>query len=152
MRRLALVLTACLFTAGAALADDTRATPNDAEELVKTAIAFLKRHGVEKGFKEFRNKSGPFVYKDLYIFVNDLEGQLLVHGADPSKEGKRMASVTDPDGRPYVQERLDLIKAKGSGWNNYKYLNPATKKVEPKTAYVERWENYIIGSGAYLAP
>jgi len=152
MRRLILVLTACLLTAGAALADDTRATPQDAEELVKTAVSYLKRHGVEKGFKEFRNKGGPFIYKDLYIFVNDLEGQLVLHGADPSKEGKRMASATDPDGRPYVQERLELIRTKGSGWNNYKYLNPATKKVEQKTAYVERWEGYIIGSGAYATP
>ena len=152
MHRRLLVLAAVLLSASTALADDSRATPADAQELVKTAIGYLKRHGAEKAFKEFRNKSGPFIYKDLYIFVNDLEGQLVVHGADPSKEGKRLANATDPDGHPYVQERLDLIKTKGSGWHNFKYLNPATKKVEPKTAYVERWENYIIGSGAYVTP
>ena len=148
MRRVVAVLTVLFALAGSARAEE-RATPADAEELVHSAIAYLKRHGVEKAFKEFRNKSGPFIYKDLYIFVNDMEGQLVVLGMDPSKEGKRQADAKDLNGKPYVKERLELIKAKGSGWHTYAYKNPATGKVENKIAYVERFENYIVGSGAY---
>ena len=41
------------------------------------------------------------------------------------------------------------IHAKGKGWQNYKWTNPQTKKIEDKTAYIEKVDDMIFGCGAY---
>ncbi len=149
MKKLVATLFAAFLFASHAFAEEPRATPADAEALVKNAIAYLKRHGREKAFKEFQNPNGPFIYRDLYIFVNDMTGHTVAHGVDPSRVGMLVLNAKDADGKLYVQERLELARTKGSGWHNFKYKNPATGKVEAKTAYIERVDDLIVGSGAY---
>jgi signal transduction histidine kinase len=41
--------------------------------------------------------------------------------------------------------------SKGEGWIDYEWVNPASKKVEPKSTYVERvpGENLFVGVGIY---
>lgn len=143
---LALGLALAIFSSARA---EERATPEDAQELVKTAVAYLKKHGTEKAFKEFQNKNGPFVFKDLYIFVNSIEGKTLVHPTDPERVGMDVSQAKDADGKLYVQERIAIAKTKGSGWQEYMYRNPATNKVEPKVSYLERVGDFIIVAGAY---
>ncbi len=149
MKKLLALLAASFLLAGAAQAADERATPQDAEELVKTAVSYLKKHGAEKAFKEFQNKNGPFIYKDLYVMVYDLEGKCLAHGADPSRVGKNFIEAKDPDGKLFVKERMEIAKTKGSGWQDYKYKNPANGKVEAKVTYVQKEGAYVVTSGAY---
>lgn len=148
MKKLCLALALFLSFLSGARAEE-RATPEDAQELVKTAVAYLKKHGTEKAFKEFQNKNGPFVFKDLYIFVNSLDGKTLVHPIDPSRIGMDVSQAKDPDGKLYVQERLTIAKTKGSGWQEYKYKNPETNKVEVKVSYLERVGDFILVAGAY---
>ena len=57
--------------------------------------------------------------------------------------------MRDPDGTYYVKERIEIVKAKGKGWQDYKFSNPVTKKIEHKTAYVEKAGDLIFGCGAY---
>ena len=149
MKKLLTLTLAALIFAASARAEEPRATPQDAEDLVKTAVAFLKKQGREKAFKEYQNKNGSFIYRDLYVFVYDLKGTCLAHGADPSKVGKSFADGKDADGKPYMAERLELMKGKSSAWQDYKFKNPATGKNEAKTAYMEKFEDLIVGSGAY---
>jgi len=147
MRPLSL-LAASILLATAALAEE-RATPQDAEELVKTGISYLKKHGREKAFKEFQNKNGPFVYKDLYLALYDTTGKCVAHGADASRVGKSFLDAKDPDGKEFIKERVEIAKAKGSGWQDYKFKNPATGKVEQKTSYFELVGDVIFTAGAY---
>ena len=44
---------------------------------------------------------------------------------------------------------IEIAKTKGKGGQNYKFINPETKAIENKTAYVEKVDGYIIGCGAY---
>lgn len=148
MKRLLALFAASLLLATSALAEE-RATPQDAEELVKTGVAYLKKHGREKAFKEFQNKNGPFVYKDLYLAIYDTSGQCLVHAADPSRVGKVFLDAKDPDGKPFIKERIELAKASGHGWQDYKFKNPANGKVEQKTSYFELAGDVILTAGAY---
>jgi cytochrome c len=148
MKKLLTLLVAVLALAGTALAEE-RATPQDAEELVKTAVAYLKKHGAEKAYKEFQNKSGPFIYKDLYVMVYDMTGKCMAHGADPSRVGKDLIEAKDPDGKQYVKDRLQIAKEKGGGWQDYKFKNPASGKVEPKVSYFEKVGDVVVASGAY---
>ncbi|GEJ57149.1 cache domain-containing protein [Anaeromyxobacter diazotrophicus] len=148
MKKLLAALGAAFLLAAPAFADE-RATPADAEALVKNAVAYLKRHGREKAFKEFQKLNGPFVYKDLYVFVNSIEGKTLVHPTDPERIGMDVSKAKDPNGKLYVQERLEIAKTKGSGWQEYGYRNPATNKVETKVSYIERVDDLVIVAGAY---
>lgn len=124
-------------------------TPAQAEVLVKKAIAHIKEVGKEKALAEFSNPKGKFVDRDLYIFVYDMTGTVLAHGQNAKMVGKNLAEVKDPDGKQYVKERIDIAKSKGKGWQEYKFSNPLTKKIETKKAYIEKHEDMIIGSGAY---
>jgi len=148
MKKLLSLLAASFLLAGAALAEE-RATPQDAEELVKTGVAYLKKHGPEKAYKEFQNKNGPFVYKDLYLALYDVSGKCVAHGADPGRVGKSFLDAKDPDGKAFIKERIEIAKAKGKGWQDYKFKNPANGKVEQKTSYFELAGDVILTAGAY---
>ena len=143
-----MIVVFCLVLAGLAFAGD-KGTPAEAEALVKKAIGFIKANGKDTAFAEFTNAKGQFTDRDLYIFVYDMDGKVLAHGQNPKMIGKDLSDLTDPSGKPFVQERITIAKTKGKGWQNYQFTNPVTKKIEDKTAYIEKYENYIVGSGAY---
>lgn len=126
-----------------------RGTPKEAEALVKKAVAFIKANGRDKAFAEFGRRNGPFVDRDLYIFVYDLKGKCVAHGQNPKMVGNDLIEMKDPDGTFFVKERVKIATTKGKGWQDYKFTDPITKKVEAKTAYVERFEDLIVGSGIY---
>jgi len=153
MMRKIIVIAAilCLFIATAVFAQQ-RGTPDEAKMLVGKAIVYIKTNGQEKAFAEFNNPKGKFVDRDLYITVYDLKGNCLARGANPELLGKSLIGAKDPDGKFFIKERMELAKTKGSGWQDYKFTNPLTKKVESKTFYFERYKDIVFGSGAYPLP
>ena len=150
MMRKIIVIAAilCLFIATAVLAQQ-RGTPDEAKMLVGKAIAYIKTNGQEKAFAEFNNPKGKFVDRDLYITVYDLKGNCLARGANPELLGKNLMDSKDPDGKNFIKERMELAKAQPSGWQDYKFMNPITKKVEYKKFYFERYNDLVVGCGAY---
>jgi cytochrome c len=124
-------------------------TPAEAEAMVKKAVAEIKAVGQEKAFAEFNNPKGRFTDRDLYITVYDMTGKCLSHGANPKMIGKDLIDLRDPDGRFFVKERVEIAKTKGGGWQDYKFNNPVTKKIEPKTMYFEKSGDIIVACGAY---
>jgi cytochrome c len=127
------------------------ASPAEAETLVKEAVAFAKANGKEAAFKEITKPGGRFHRHggELYVFVYDMDGKVVAHGQGASKVGVNQFKAKDPDGVEFVQERIRLAKTKGKGWHDYQYVNPKTMKKEPKTSYIEVWENLIFGAGIY---
>jgi signal transduction histidine kinase len=121
----------------------------EAKAMVEKAIAFYKANGKEKAFAEINNTKGQFTKGDLYIFVYDLTGNCVAHGFNLKMIGKDLSDLKDPDGKPFVKERIELAKTKGKGWQDYKFTNPVTKKVEMKTAWIEKVDDFIFGCGAY---
>lgn len=140
-----LFLAACIPAVVAAGAN----TAADAEALVKKAVAFYKSSGKEKALAEFSNPKGQFVNGELYIFAYDLNGLCVGHGANQKMIGKELLEMKDPDGKAYVQERIQIAKTKGKGWQDYKFTNPVSKKLEQKTAYIELVDGIILGCGTY---
>ncbi len=121
----------------------------DAEAMVKAAIAFAKEKGRDAALKEISNPKGQFRKGELYVFVYDLEGKVLAHGGDVRRVGSNQFNGKDPDGKFYVKDRIELAKTKGKGWQDYKFMNPQTSKVEEKTSYIELHEGMIFGCGVY---
>jgi len=137
------IMMVCL--AGIALASETKA---DAESMVKKGIAFVKENGKEKALAEFSNQKGQFVKGELYIFVSDFKGVLSAHGANPKLIGKNMYDLKDAAGKQFMQEIIKIGK-QGSGWVDYQWTNPISKKIEPKIAYVQSTGDMILICGIY---
>ncbi|MGE5622057.1 MAG: cache domain-containing protein [Bacillota bacterium] len=137
-----------ILTAGGAGAAD-KAAQDQAVALVKKAAAYLQANGKDKAFAEFNNPKGQFAERDLYVFVNDLEGNTLAHGGNPKLVGKNVMELKDADGKLFIKEMTELAKTKGKGWVDYKWPNPVTKAIEAKTTYVERAGDVLIGCGIY---
>jgi len=152
MRPIALATTFALLAAPMA-AQAPRPTPEKAEALVKAAIAYGKKNGMEKLFEETNAANGRFHAgpgAELYIFIYDQTGIMKAIGYNTAAlVGKNRLELKDPKGKAFVKEFLAMAKAKGSGWVDYMYENPVTKAVEEKTSYVEMCEGYVIGAGVY---
>lgn len=128
---------------------EERATKKEAEAMVKKAVVAYKADG-EKSFADFTAPSKKFASKDLYIVVYDFSGKCVAHGQNAKQVGKELIGMKDPDGKAFVKERVDLAKAKGKFWQDYKFTDPLTKKVLAKQMYCEKADDKsIICGGVY---
>ena len=124
-------------------------TIDEAKALVKKAVVYADKNGRDKAFEEFSKSPGPFVDRDLYVVVYDMQGLALAH-PNPKWRGKNMMDVRDPSGHNWVKERTDLAQKQANGLQDTQIFNPVTKKVEPKKVYWERHGDLIFVSGAYV--
>jgi cytochrome c len=136
-----------MATVGAA---DGGATKEQAEAMVKKAVSYIKANGAEKAYAEFDKRDGSFILQDLYIVVYKNDGTVLAHGANAKMIGKNLIELKDIDGKAFIKERMDLAKAKATFWQEYKFTNPETKKIEPKLMYCERLQETVVCGGIYL--
>lgn len=142
-----LAMTAMLACATPALAEEAGSAA-EAQALVKKAIAHYKEAGKDKACADFA-QAGDYQFKDLYVFVQALDGIMVCHGKNPALNGKNLSGLKDSDAKPFVAEFINTVKTKGSGWVDYKWVNAATKKIEPKSSYVEGAGDIFIGAGIY---
>ncbi|MFZ6743428.1 cache domain-containing protein [Undibacterium sp. JH2W] len=121
---------------------------NEAKAMVQKAVDAMKKHGVDATVADINKRDGQYQDRDLYVVVYDMNGKNLAH-LNPKMVGKEMLDLTDVDGKFFIRERIELVKAKGRAWQDYKFVNPTTKQIEPKSMYVEKFENVIVGCGIY---
>lgn len=153
LRRAAILAAAAtcagLFAASPAWAAAGGATEADATAMVKSGVAFIKANGKEKGYADITDKASQFHKEDLYLVVYGLDGVVHAHGANAKMVGKNLIELKDIDGKAFVRERVELAKAKPSFWQDYKFTNPETKKIEPKSMYCERLDDTVVCGGIY---
>jgi len=145
---MAAVAAALVAASGAGIASE-RASRADAEKMVKRGLETLKQSGKDKAVTEFTAPSKAFVDRDLYLVIYDLNGNCVAHGQNAKQVGKPLIGLKDPDGKLFVKERVDLAKAQGKFWQDYKFTDPLTKKVLPKQMYCERADDLIVCGGVY---
>jgi cytochrome c len=142
------LLALCMLLAASG-ARAGNATADEAVAMVKKGVAFIKAQGTEKGYAEISNKQGQFIDRDLYLVVYGLDGTVLAHGANDKMVGKNLIDLKDIDGKAFVKERVELGQTKSSFWQDYKFTDPVTKKIEPKTTYCERLDASVVCGGIY---
>lgn len=123
-----------------------QATPDEAKAMAIKAADYLQTVGSDKAFAAFDAKDSPWHDRDLYVIVQDSSGVMVAHGTNTGLIGKNVLELKDVEGRPFNR---DAQAIKDAGWINFKWQNPVTKKVEPKTMYMVRVGNYLVGVGAY---
>lgn len=123
--------------------------------LVKDAVALIRAKGKEV-FDEFRTSGSRWRKEDIYIFVLDTEGNMLVH-PDPELEGKNQLNLKDVNGKPIIQGLISAattVPDKPEGWYHYEWPVPGGLLPRWKSSYVQlvkgpSGKNFIVGSGMY---
>jgi len=155
MSKLAPAFCLSLIMAASALphvcsAAEGGATRADAEAMVKKGVAYINSAGAAKAYAEITAKSPQFILHDLYLVVYKLDGTVAAHGANPKMVGNNLIELKDIDGKAFVKERVDMAKSKTSFWQDYKFTNPESKKIEPKAMYCEKLNDTVLCGGIYL--
>jgi len=133
-----------------ALADSSYGTADEAKSMVERAVALLKQVGPEKAFAAFSDPNNKdFHDRDLYVFVRSMDGNTVAHGVNKGMVGHTSMETKDADGKLYNKEIMETATTKGSGWVDYRWPNPVTKKIEPKSSFVEKTGDYVVGAGFY---
>lgn len=122
-------------------------------QTVDAAVELIEKEG-RRAFPKLRDKTGPFIFKDVYVFVDDPEGLELVNGDFPNLEGRNLIDYQDSKGKYLVREYIDLAMSQGAGWLYYYWPKPGESESSKKHTYVRKAkfgnEIFIIGAGAYL--
>ena len=150
MKVIQFALAASLLATGMlASAAEGGATQEQATAMVKKGVAFIKANGTDKGYAEISSKTSQFKFEDLYLVVYGLDGTVHAHGANEKMIGRNLIELKDVDGKAFVKERVELGKTKVSFWQDYKFTNPETKKIEPKAMYCEKLDDAVVCGGVY---
>ena len=142
-----LLALVAIIRAGSADAAE-RATKDDAVAMVNKAVAAIKADSA-KAYADITQKGGPFTDRDLYIVVYRFDGVVLAHGQNEKLVGTNQAGAKDPDGKAFVAEHIELWKKGQPFWQEYKFMDPLTKKIEPKEMYCEPLSGTAVCGGVY---
>jgi cytochrome c len=148
MSKSLIAFVAAMFVSSTLLAAENFATPKEAEAMVAKAV---KAVGADRrgALKEITGKDKKWVDRDLYPVVYDMSGKCLAHGQNEKQVGKDLIDLADADGKEFIKERVELAKSKGKFWQDYKFTDPVSKKVLPKSAYCEKAGDVIVCAGVY---
>lgn len=141
---LAALMMFSAFVFGTAFAQGP--SKEEAVDLVKKAAMAVQSGQKDQLIAAVNSKNPNWVKGDLYVVVLGQDGKHLAH-PNSSLIGQSMLDVPDEAGKQFRKERLDVAMAKGEGWVDYKYKNPATGKVEDKTMYVMKAGDVILSAG-----
>ena len=150
-RRVMLSISAAILLFGVAPGSHAEdfGTADQAKAMVERAAAFLKANGKEKLLAELNSPKNQFIDRDLYVLAYGLDGTRLAHPYNPKLVGTSVLDAVDFDGKAYGKEIVETAQAKGSGWVDYKFTEPMTKKLANKSLYVLKVEDLILGCGIY---
>jgi signal transduction histidine kinase len=123
------------------------------EDVVNRAAALLTKLG-RKAFDQLRDKTGPFVFMDTYVFVDNPDGVELVNPALPSIEGKNLLYLRDAHGQLSARNYIDAAMNNDSAWVDYYWYRPGKNTPAHKFTYVRKvqsgGETFVLGAGYYV--
>jgi hypothetical protein len=136
------------LTAIAVFAAD-RGTPDEAKAMLQKAIAHYKSVGRKQALADFNAKKPPFGDRDLYVVCIASDHTIVANGGFPQYVSMSADLMKDANGKSIGQAGYDLASSKGEGELHYRWINPATKKMENKVSYFARAGDDACAVGAY---
>ncbi len=123
------------------------------EDMVNRAAELLAEQG-RNAFPFLRDKTGPFVFMDTYLFVDTPDGTEVMNAGFPSLEGKNLMDLKDLSGKFTVKEEIETAMKKGTAWLDLTWFKPGENTPAHKQTFVRRVdhgaETYIVGEGVYM--
>jgi signal transduction histidine kinase len=151
-RRLACGLSLGLLLVGGAALAQEHGSKDEAKALADSAWEHVKKVGKDQAFKDFSTDKANWTRKDLYVLATDFNGVTLAHGGNARLVGKGMLGVKDANGEAFVTKMIAAAQSPaGSGWVDYDWPHPQTKKIEGKSTYVRKLPggDGFVGVGIY---
>jgi signal transduction histidine kinase len=148
IRTIAAVTAALVVGATLAFAD-AATTKDDAIAMVKKAVALIKAEGPEKAYAAISAPGNQFVNGGTYAVVQGFDGMTLAHAANAKLVGKNMIDAQDVDGKYFGKDLAEHGKKEASFWYDFKFANPATKKIQVKDQYCESLNQTVVCAGVY---
>jgi signal transduction histidine kinase len=138
-----------MFCAGTSVARE-KATKEECIAKCKEAIALIKEVGLEAALAKIQDPKGPFVWKDSYVYVLDMEGKMLANPVVPDLVGKPSMGLKDANGKMFVNQIIEVAKS-GADWVPYMWPKPGEKAPSSKLVYVLRvpGEDAVVCAGIY---
>jgi len=150
MKKLLVFAIVSLFLVVGFAQAQTKATKASSVALVKKAVAYYKEVGNEKALAEFSNPKGKFVDGENYLSIYDMKATVIGHGVNKALIGKNLYDLKDSNNKYFMREFVEKANKPGAtGWVEYHWTNPVSKKIEPKAAYFVRIDDVIIQAGYY---
>ncbi|MDP4265344.1 MAG: cache domain-containing protein [Bacteroidota bacterium] len=123
------------------------------EDVVNRAAGLVEKNGKE-AFAQLRDKTGPFIFMDTYVFVDNPDGVELVNPAQPSLEGKNLHNEKDVYGKFAFRDYIDAAVKNGRAWVDYYWYRPGENTPAHKYTFVRKVKSgpdtYIVGAGLYM--
>jgi len=105
---IALLAQICVASAG------DYGTRDEAVAMVKRVEDMFAKAGPDSTFKAVSDKSpATFHDRDLYLFIYDLSGRCVAHGARPALIGKNLLDLKDQDGKYLIREMIRIASGTG---------------------------------------
>ncbi len=146
------MMSVILLFAADVFAGDT-ATKNECVVKCHEAAALINSKGVEAAIKIINDSTGPFVWKDSYVFLMNLDGRMLAHPIQPELMlHKHVLLMTDPLDKALFVHFVNLAKKVGQGWVEYMWPKPGKTSPSKKISYIYRVPNQdlFVGAGVYV--
>jgi cytochrome c len=149
MSTLAIIMIAgCL----ASMAWADQATRDEAVQKCAAAAQLVQEEGVDRAIQIINQRSGPFVWKDSYVFLMDMNGRVLAHPFVPELiERKDLLEVENSDGQFLFVEFIKVAHEKENGWVDYMWPMPGQIEPVAKTTYIQRIPGtmFLVAAGIH---
>ena len=147
---IAIIVTLCL---SANLWAEQSATKEECVIKCHEAAALINSRGLAAAIKEIGDPKGPFVWKDTYVFLMNLDGKMLAHPMQPElTQLPHCLLITDPTDKAIFVSFVNLARKVGQGWVEYMWPKPGKSSPSKKITYIYRvpGKDLFVGSGIYV--
>ena len=123
-------------------------TADEAHALVTRAVELFRRRGAAC-LTEITAAADGFADRDMYVFSWDRALVYHAFAGKPHNVGKTAAQIIGTDTTQLTHD-VWAAAARGGGWVDYDFLNPATGQIAPKTSFiVPVAQDLVLGCGIY---
>lgn len=132
---------------------ETSATKDECVIKCHEAAAMVNAKGLEAAINAIADPKGPFVWKDSYVFLMDLNGKMLAHPFKPElTKQDHVLLITDPTDKALFVHFVNLARKVGHGWVEYMWPKPGKNTPSKKLTYIYRVpdQDYFVGAGVYV--
>jgi signal transduction histidine kinase len=122
------------------------ATKEDVLVFMDKAETFFNTHTLEESEKAF--SSAEFLTQDLYLFVLNAKGEILIHGLDPTVKGASLFETKDAEGLAFVKK---FIETQDRRWVKYLWRHPMLGRIMKKNTFIVHLPgDRFMGAGYYV--
>lgn len=120
------------------------------QDKLQKAIQYYESSGKEAAFDNFSNRNSEWSDPMTPLMVLNRDGIVRAYGYNPKLvDNPDVPTFKDVNGVLFIQEIIKKAKVERSGWVNYTWTNPKTKKLVPVRAFVKSFDKLVFTINCY---